>query len=38
MKEMKRMRKGVKDRGWQNFFMVLAKGQRESMRKGSLRA
>jgi len=37
MKEMKRMRKGVKDRGWNDFFIVLAKGQRESI-KGSLRA
>jgi hypothetical protein len=33
MKEMKRMRKEVKDRGWNDFFIVLAKGQRESMKK-----
>jgi hypothetical protein len=32
MKEMK-VRKGVKDRGWQNYFKVLAKGQRESIKK-----
>jgi hypothetical protein len=37
MKEM-RVRKEVKDRRWQNFFIVLAKGQRELVRKGSLRA
>jgi len=33
MKEMTRMRKEVKDRGWQNFFIVLAKGQRELIEK-----
>jgi len=33
MKEMKRMRKEVKNRGWQNYFIVLAKGQRESIKK-----
>jgi len=33
MKEMKRMRKGVKDRGWNDFFIVLAKRQRESKKR-----
>jgi len=32
MKEMK-VRKGVKDRGWNDFFIVLAKGQRELIEK-----
>jgi len=30
---MTRMRKGVKDRGWNDFFIVLAKGQRELIEK-----
>jgi hypothetical protein len=33
MKKMKVMRKGVKDRGWNDFFIVLAKGQKESIKK-----
>jgi len=27
------MRKGVKDRCWNDFFTVLTKGQRESIKK-----
>jgi hypothetical protein len=38
MKEMKRMRKEVKDRGWQNFFHSIGKMAKGINQKGSLRA